>query len=307
MVKTRRWKYDATVFKGERAGDFLEEAMRQRVSGAVYRQYVSRVQRYVDYLTKFKKDYGLESFTDFLKELLQAGANEQTVASYRTALQFRQEELQGEIFAADARLRAACKGLRAAGKKRKKQHRGAITLSMLRQLQSLPKMEKRYAVAFEVAFFGVLRKGQLMALRAGDYAAPEDGEAAGTLWLRKDKRVNAKNSRTHFHARDNPSPELREVMGALQRNQKKGEKLFAWFSGEKAGRFIKRAAKHYKWPDQVIYDGVHCLRHGGAMLQKNRFLRIQFQMEKACAMTTSTQNWYTRTNGLRRGRGGTEI
>ncbi len=43
-----------------------------------------------------------------------------------------------------------------------------------------------------------------------------------------------------------------------------GKPIFTWFNEQKAREIIHRSAIKFAWPAEVMFDGPHCLRHGGA-------------------------------------------
>ena len=78
-----------------------------------------------------------------------------------------------------------------------------------------------------------------------------------------------------------------------------GEPVFPWFTSAAANDLIHRAAKHFAWPPKLLWDGVHCLRHGGAQRLKEFIVAMLAQLGPVAAMSKATAFRYTRLNALR--------
>ena len=78
-----------------------------------------------------------------------------------------------------------------------------------------------------------------------------------------------------------------------------GELVFPWFSPKKANEIVHRAARHFAWPPKLLWDGMHCLRHGGAQRLKSFIVAMMARFGPVAAMATSTAQRYTKLNALR--------
>ena len=82
-------------------------------------------------------------------------------------------------------------------------------------LQQLGDLDDRYRVAFWIAFFAVLRVGQLARMLGGDAIFGSDDSCV--LTIRRDKRCNANNSRELTSRKEVLLPEAKGLLKALCR------------------------------------------------------------------------------------------
>lgn len=300
VAKRKRWVCQERSLSNRNDRGFLSRGIAKTVAPATREVHRGRVARYLRYLKGTGKVYGLESWVDFLSAIFVQGAAGETVYQYRCALLFVQREaLQkgSDLFADDDSLKRACDGLRHVHRLEVASVRGAITLEMLGQLVTL---DHEYGVAFKVLFFGVLRVSQLLQMRSGDYVW-SDG---GILTVRTDKRVRCGRRTSHVHKKLVPSPELRSILGPLQELVPHGGFLFGWVDLNRARDLIVSAAKTFKWPSHLVFDGVHCLRHGGAGELRKRHFSMCSALENPCGMSRSVVTMYSCPNAFRKDRRG---
>jgi hypothetical protein len=166
-----------------------------------------------------------------------------------------------------------------------------VTREMLGQLCSL---DDYYGLAFEVMFWGCLRLQELLEIRVGDYFW--DG-TTGVLSVRKDKRLRrgARVTQT-FHKKRCSSIRLKEILQEAQLVLRHGERIFRRFKPVRARSLVQQAAGVFQWPEGVVYDGVHCVRHGAANEAESFAGVTQALMGEFTAMTQGTRRRYIRPN-----------
>jgi len=172
--------------------------------------------------------------------------------------------------------------------------RGAILTSMLRQL------EHRYPLLAAVAdttFYCVLRRKQVERMLAGD--VQEGSEGRLILTVRAEKRANARNNVQMVTRKEIVLPEAKLLLRNLVRGLKPRQRVFPNFSAEALDHAISECATHFGWPADLVYDGMHYLRHGGATMVREYFSRLLGSMGNPAAMAPSTALWYSRLNELR--------
>jgi len=172
--------------------------------------------------------------------------------------------------------------------------RGAILTSMLRQL------EHRYPLLAAVAdttFYCVLRRKQVERMLAGD--VQEGSEGRLILTVRAEKRANARNDVQMVTRKEIVLPEAKLLLRSLVRRLKPRQRIFPNFSADALDQAISECATHFGWPADLVYDGMHCLRHGGATVVREYFSRLLGSMGNPAAMAPPTALWYSRLNELR--------
>lgn len=295
MVRPQRKKFafDSHLVSKEDGLQFLRKGASLMVREATKKVYNGRVDKYRSYLRRTGETESLLSFSGFLANLFRQGAAGTTLAGYRAAVLYAQKVELSEQWADDKRLINACKGF-AYSYRLSAPQRGVINVTMLRQLQSLDLL---YKIPFGLLFFGVLRVSELERMRVGDLVTSEEGTQ---LWVRKDKRVTALRSfQQEGHWKEIVSREFIEYVEALSNQAKHGSPLFAWVKRDKMLQLVELAAGVFSWPVDVIYDGVHCLRHGGANYLQTSLQATNSLVQKAAVMSEGTRKFYSRANRLR--------
>jgi integrase len=163
---------------------------------------------------------------------------------------------------------------------------------MLRQLVSIADPEA--ACIFTVLFLGVLRISELELIRSGDFVVAE-GESAQLL-LRTNKKLTARGKTSEaVHWKPVVSDELKEVLRKRQASVSFGELLFPRVNRTRLDALVKAASEQFDWPSELIFDGVHCLRHGGAQFYASHNLGQERQQE-LCVRGKVTHRHYTCPN-----------
>ena len=165
---------------------------------------------------------------------------------------------------------------------------------MLRQFWT---KHQNLAIITGVIFYAVLRAGQAARYRAGDLVIGPDGRA--TLTVRTDKRRKAGNTVEEVSTKEIVSPAAKALLVAAARGKPHGTVCFPTFDERALSAAIREAATTCGWPAGLEYDGVHCLRHGGAQYVRTIVEATLARMGDPCAMSSTTAAWYTRLNALR--------
>ena len=272
--------------------DFVSKGIALTVRTGTAASYEARFKRFFEFCFKRSLDLELDSFVKFLSGCRKQGARGQTLEGYRCALVWIQRQWGMELWGATPMIIRAIKGYKY-NDKQKATPRGAITYNMLEQLCELvPEM----AVVMFVVFFCVLRVGQAARARFGDASFGVNGT---TLLVRRDKRCNADNGKPLTAVKEILLPAGIELLKALAQTGKHGELMFPGFKAAAANAAIHRAAKHFKWPAGLEFDGMHCLRHGGAQELKKFIVEVLARMGPGAHMCQSTAQHYARLNELR--------
>jgi len=256
-------------------------------------RYFACFSRYVDFCVRKDLPIGLPALTRFLHGMRSQGAKGKTVEAYRCGVLFVQRVYGLAQFATEKDLCDAIQGYIYFDKLHCVQ-RGAITQPMLDQLITV---DSTYAPAFLLIFFAVLRVGQFSRLLVGDAVILGD---QCTLTLRQDKRNRAGTVQTHITHKTVVMPVAKAVLEAAQVNRPRGEVMFPWFSEVEANQIIHTAAIQFGWPTGLVYDGVHCLRHGGCQAAKVFIAKLLAQLGPVAGMAPSTVvGVYARLNEAR--------
>lgn len=287
----RRWKpkYDEL----DDADDgFIEQGVRLSIREATSGKYERAVSRFIAYMERHNRAFTLDTFGRYLAACRRQGASASTISGMRCAVLWAQRAYNTDQWAADARLCRAIRGYRYEDKLARPP-RGAVGRSMLAQLKA---RYPQFALAFYVAYYAVLRRKQLLNLRSGD--AVFEGQRC-ILTVRADKRANAKNAKTTTSRKELVLPEAKELLRALQKTTPHGQLFFPKLDVAKLDAAVAETAITCQWPANLVFDGLHCLRHGGAHELRNYYDTIMASMGDPAAMAPTTAQWYSRLNALR--------
>ena len=110
------------------------------------------------------------------------------------------------------------------------------------------------------------------------------------VWVRSKQRVTSRSDTYEAHEIGTKSAQK-----VLERRVKKATgKVFEGWTAQSA--IIKKIAKDNQWnTDWVVYDGMHTLRHGGAV-QKRRMVEEEVRQAGGWK-TVTTARWYGRERG----------
>ncbi|CUG86515.1 Hypothetical protein, putative [Bodo saltans] len=136
--------------------------------------------------------------------------------------------------------------------------RGQIAPDMFEEMLSIArKKHKEVAPALEIGYRAALRPHEVMSLKKGCYQS-------GSLHI-PDKTANARNHR--------PRTTQKEIIDPVARFMLEGLEEFTsgdyWaFNVKKYRDIFKKIAQELEWDEKypnIIFDGPHCLRHGGML------------------------------------------
>ena len=291
----RKWtpRWDELVDTEVDGPDFVETGVALSVLVATRLKYEGSFSRYIDFIAKFGHPISLHSFGRFLRACRRQGAKGSTLEGYRSSLLFVQRANNMAPFADAPLLIRAIKGYRYADRLTCAP-RGAITLHMLAELVEFDPV---YALEYATIFHLVIRAMQALKMRGGDGRETTDG--ALTLIVRVDKRMNAGNTREVTSSKEIVAPDAKAVAIIATSSVPYGTLVFPNFDPARASRVIHAAAIALKWPAGLQFDGVHCLRHGGAQAAKLFYTNLMTRMGNHAAMAPRPARWYTRLNALR--------
>lgn len=273
--------------------DFIDTGVTLSVVAETRRKYEAAFSRYIDFIAKYNHPLTLKSFGRFLRSCRRQGAAGGTLEGYRSGLLFVQRASNMLPFADTPLLIRAIKGYRYVDR-RTRAPRGAITLNMLAQLCLFDPL---YALEYSTIFHLVIRATQALLLQGGDGETTPDGSFL--LTVRSDKRMNARNTRQVVSTKEILQPEAKAIAMIATSLGPHGDLVFPHFDTARASARIHAAAIALKWPAGLQYDGVHCLRHGGAQALKVFLTNLMAKMGNQAAMAPQTARWYTRLNTLR--------
>ena len=173
--------------------------------------------------------------------------------------------------------------------------RGALDSGKLRELITYVAGNEDLQNAFRLAWLALLRVGELAALTVEDVnlAAP-----VALLTIRNPKADRARHRVKH---QLRPCEEARHLLVHLTRNRSHGEKLLPNFTAASAREAIRQCAAHYHWPDEVLWDGPHTLRHGAAEELEVIHLR-QYRWLTRGGWSLKSASSLARYRGQKRGR-----
>ena len=284
----RQEALDPTGHKG-----FITRGIALTVLSDTKKRYTAAFRRFVVFILRERLPMNLGSFEAFLHACRTQGAKGPTLEGYRCGVLLIQRAHGIDTFANDPRLCRAIKGYTYADKV-SGVPRGSITEAMLRQFWVV---HPQFAIVTGVIFYVVLRSGQAARYRAGDMVVAPDGRA--TLTVRTDKRRKAGNSVEETSTKEVLSPAGKALLLAAARGKPHGTLCFPRYDERAMSDAIRAAALTCGWPVGLEYDGVHCLRHGGAQYIRTIVEATLARMGDPCAMSPTTAAWYTRLNAIR--------
>ena len=288
-----RWVPDWDLLDGDDGPNFIINGISLTVRDATSDRYKSALRHVIGFMVRRKLPLELASFCRFLSGCRRQGAAGSTLEAYRSAMVWTQRASGSVIWADDPLLVRAIKGYKYQDRL-SRPPRGAIDIGMLEELCNL---HPEYTRFYIVIFYGVLRVSQAARLRGGDIS--QDAAGGVHLTLRQDKRMKCGSTREFVSVREVVHPAAREIMLTALRAVPHGALIFATVDLAEASLAIKKAAVTLKWPAGLVWDGVHCLRHGGAQLMKMFVSELLARAGRPCAMSAQTLAWYTRLNAIR--------
>ena len=294
MVKTPNFRFDENDVSSVGWKALLRNVFKKGVSKKTRKQYRGRLLRYVNFVADKGLVLGKESVLRFIAVLWRQGAAGGTIEGHRSAIVYAQRANGMEESAGDRDVLRITKAMVHITKSVRTQ-RAAITLKQLDQLCSL---DEKYAYAFKVGFFGILRLKQLKKVRCGDFEAGSEP----TLLVRRDKRCRQgrRPRGDQKHRKEVLFGELGLILEPMQELFEAGTRMFDWVDENRARALVKRAARVFKWPRlKINYDGFHCCRHGGAREAKLRVLFAAERCANGAAMARGTFAGYSRANRVR--------
>lgn len=291
----RKWipRWDDLDDAEDDGPDFIGTGVTISVIPDTRQKYEGAFSRYIDFIVKFNRPLTLDSFGRFLRSCRRQGARGSTLEGYRSGLLFVQRANNMSPFADAPLLIRAIKGYRYVDR-RTTAPRGAITLTMLAQLCIFDPL---YALEYTTIFHLVIRATQALLLQGGDGELTPEG--AFVLTVRSDKRMNARNRRQAVSTKEILPPDAKAIAVLATSLKPHGELVFPNFDPARASARIHAAAIALKWPAGLQFDGVHCLRHGGAQALKMFCTKLMGKMGNNAAMAPQTSRWYTRLNTIR--------
>ena len=271
---------------------FKRQAIIQGVSHDTWALYKGRIQNMIS----FSCILGYPGITDdsfilFLHAMDFLGMQPSTMDGYRCAYKFFQLSNGLPITANSETMLAICKGLAYRAGDDTKIARGPITYKRLCEVLRMCEKYERpdLMLPIEICYLAALRYSQLLRYKIGD--ASFDDENAVVLILRRDKRRKAGNcrKRSHIHGKHITCPRLSELLDNLQTGAEHGSTPFKNFDVATARKIIRLTAKENKWPADLYYDGVHCLRHGGVQGLNTTEKIIELLKDQVTQMTGKTR------------------
>ena len=291
--KMRKWVPVWEDLDGEGGEAFISTGIALGVRVETRIKYRAAYARFIDFLVRNNLAFNAASLGRFLWACRKQGAAGGTLEAYRSAVVWAQRGFGLEVFAADPLLVRAVKGFKYEDRVMRVP-RGCITTSMLGQLAEF---DRAYSVEYATIFYAVLRLSQFARLRGGD--AQVTSTNAMILTLRRDKRMNRGNLREVTTKKEIVHPAAKALLLAASERVEHGQLMFPHFDARRANKFVTAASIACQWPSGLEYDGVHCLRHGGAQVVKAFLALLVARMGDPCAMSGATQKLYTRLNEMR--------
>jgi hypothetical protein len=222
----------------------------------------------------------------------------------RSALLHFQHVEGTETWAGDEDVKAAVAGFGYLARKEPEQVRGTITQEMLKELlEWLRRGPHRSLEDLVVVTFGVALRGkEAIAIRSGDYVPyfATQGGVLGVLRHVSNKGFSAvRSAQPRTVDKDVLDERANEVLRRRQAATPAGELLFPAREGnrDQLRRAIKEGAAALKWDPRLVFDGAHCLRHGGVGALTSRLEGEA--LKRAVRMSPSMVRHYARPNAKR--------
>lgn len=274
--------------RDEALARFREQAVRATVSKATSQGYGKIVLQlreegattYEGYLAYIKRRWGRRE---------KGKISARTLRSYKSAL-LHEEKAKGTANltqAESADLDVVLSGLEA--KEGERQVRGAIDEEKLWECVQAAHREQRPEIAdgYVVAHGCILRPRDI-----GEMLVSRVDLERNIVWVRSKQRVTKHGDA--YEAHEIGTRSAREVLKRRVQNTQRN--VFEGWTAQKASAIIKKVAKDNKWnTDWVVYDGMHTLRHGGAV-QKRRIVEEEVRQAGGWK-TMTTARWYGRERG----------
>ena len=289
----KRWKPDWPALDDTGFETFVLQGVKGSVREGTGDKYMRAVVHFVEFIDERRLPYDLDSFTRFLHACRKQGASGSTLSGYRAANLWLQRQFGVDLWAMNQGLVVAIKGYKYQDKLTRPP-RGAILASMLLQL------ERRYpslAIVAATTYYCVLRRKQVERMLASDIQESADGRMM--LTVRSEKRANARNAVQLVSRKEIVLPEAKVILRTLAKSFRPRQRIFADFKAAELDAAIAECARHFGWPAGLVYDGMHCLRHGGATALREFLSRVIASMGNPAAMSAPTALWYSRLNELR--------
>lgn len=279
-----------------------------KVSASTLRQYESHRAGFRAFLAARGVQEGeseKDSFFLYLDGLRTTGGPA-SAGGLRSALLHFQQVDGTETWAGDDDVKAAVAGFGYLARKEPEQVRGAITPQMLEELlmwlRSGPhrSLEDLVVVSFGVA----LRGKEAIAIRSGDYV-PHFATQRGVLGVLKhisNKGFSAvRSAQPRTVDKDVLDAAADAVLRRRQASTPAGQLLFPAREGnrDQLRRAIKEGAAVLKWDARLVFDGAHCLRHGGVGALSARLADDPEGLKRAVRMSAGMVRHYARPNGQR--------
>lgn len=288
-----RWRLNMKTLDDSDGDTFLSVGVRLTVREPTAEKYTAAVAAFILYLVDRDRGYKLESFVRYLSACRKQGAAAGTLAGFRAAIVWAQRCSGTPLWGEDAILIRALKGY-AYQDKLRRAPRGAIDMGML---EDLIKLFPRNGNAYAAIFLCVLRKSQAEKLRGGDAHMTAAGQVS--LTVRADKRNKAGTTYEHTAVKEILSHDAKALIMSLSGMVRHGALIFDGVDFEALSEDIKRAAVILRWPAHLVFDGIHCLRHGGAQVVKAFVCAVLERAGNNCGMSAKTATWYSRMNEAR--------
>jgi len=289
-----RWKPRWDELSDTGHENFVIDGVRATVKAETGGKYLSAVGHYIAFIDARRLPYSRDSFRRFLHACRKQGASGSTLSGYRAALLWLQRAYNVDTWADSDEFTRPIKGYKYADKIARPP-RGAILRTMLSQLGT---RHPDLALPANIAYFCVLRRRQVEKALVGDVQVLAGGRVI--LTLRAEKRANASNDlQPTVTRKEIVLPEGQTLLTHLARGRNPKEKLLPGFKAEALDKAVADAAQYFAWPTGLVYDGMHCLRHGGAQELRDFFSRLFASMGNPAAMSPVTAGWYSRLNELR--------
>jgi hypothetical protein len=257
-----RWIPNWDTLDDSGGASFIANGIALTVRDATADKYRGSLRHVIMFMVKRNYPLELSSFCKFLSGCRRQGAAGSTLEGYRSAMVWSLRCTGASAWADDPLLIRAIKGFKYQDRLIR-QPRGAVDCSMLEELCG---RNPDYAVFYIVIFFGVFRVSQALALEGGDASCTADGRVMVTV--RADKRMKCGNTRQVVSQKEVVHPRAKEIILTALRSVPHGVKVFASLDPEKASLAVKLTAIALRWPAGLLWDGVHCLRHGGVQLMR---------------------------------------
>ena len=288
-----RWKLNLATLDDSGAGEFLGKGVALTVRDVTAEKYSAAVATFILFLVERDIRFDLPGFIRYLAACRKQGAAAGTLSGFRAAVVWAQRCAGTHTWGEDPILIRALKGY-AYQDKLRRPPRGAINWGMVEELVGL---FPNHGNAYAAIFLCVLRKSQAEKMRGGDARMNAAGQVS--LTVRVDKRNKAGSIYEHTAVKEILSRDAKTLIMSLSGMVPHGKLVFAGVDFSVLSEDIKKAAILLRWPTNLLFDGVHCLRHGGAQMVKAFVASVLERAGNNCGMGAKTAQWYSRMNEVR--------